>query len=302
MLGRPEGRNLSSPAARLTQTNKRSNLAGRMDEPSGDQRDVSQTLEEVRRGAAMSETSLTITLGGNVPLDLFAETMQRFRRLIDLLSVEVSRDADITWIVDELSAGSTIVAIRGEAEQPEAVERVGRAYNVVGHALEKRQVIPYSPQIAQVAESITQVLNGQITSIQFEALSVVATVTSGVPVEQVVGLLGAWGSVEGRVETLTSRRRLGFTLYDSLNDKAVNCHLTDEQADLARPAWGRRVIVQGWVRRDQTSGRPVSIDPVRSIEVLPEVEPGSYRRARGVAPARPGQPMPEVTIRRLRDA
>ena len=250
----------------------------------------------------MPETTLTLALSGDVPLDLFAETMQRFCRLIDLLSDEVSRDAGIAWIVDEQSGGSAVIMIRGEAEQPEAVARVGRAYAVVGQALERHQVIPYSPQIAQAAESITQVLNGQIISIRFEALNEVATVTSGVAVEQVAGLLGAWGSVEGRVETLISRRRLGFTLYDSRNDEAVHCSLTEEQAGLARPAWGRRVIVQGWLRRDPMSGRPVSVNPVRSIDVLPEVEPGSYRRARAVAPPGPGEPSPEVALRRLRDA
>jgi len=250
----------------------------------------------------MSETTLTLALGGDVPLDLFAETMQRFRRLIDLLTHEVSRDAGIAWIVDEQSGGSAVITIRGEAEHPEAVARVGRAYAEVGQALERHQVIPYSPQIAQAAERITQVINGQILSIRFEALNEVATVTSSVPVEQVAGLIGAWGSVEGRVETPRSRRRLGFTLYDSRNDEAVQCSLTDEQSDLVRPAWDRRVIVQGWITRDPMSGRPVSINPVRSIDVLPEGELGSYRRARAIAPPDAGALSPEVAIRRLRDA
>lgn len=273
-----------------------------MDVPTGAQRGEVQTQVEVLWDAAMSDRNLTLTLGGQVPLGLFAETMPRFQRLIDLLTQEVSRDAGIAWVVEELTVGSTVVTIRGEAEHLEAVERVGRAYTVVGRALERHQVIPYSPQIAQAAQSITQVLDGQITSIQFEALTEVATITAGVSTDQAGGVIGAWGSVEGRVETLTSRRRLGFTLYDSRNDRAVSCHLNPEQADLMRPAWGHRVIVQGWVRRDSTSGRPVSINPVRSVEVLPEVEPGSYRRARGVAPAAPGQPAPEIPIRRLRDA
>lgn len=245
---------------------------------------------------------MTLALGGDVPLDQFADTMERFHRLIDLLSREVGGDAEIAWTVEELSAGSAIVTVLGQAQVAETAERIGRAYSAIGRALELEEPIPYSPRIAEAARSITRVLNGKITSIRFEAMSEVATVTSEQPLSQAPAILGAWGAIEGRVETLTSRRYLGFTLYDSLHDRAVSCRLAADQADLVREAWGRRVVVRGWVRRDPASRRPVFIDPVRSIEVLAEVEPGSYRRARGVAPAAPDEGSPEVAIRRLRDA
>jgi hypothetical protein len=246
-------------------------------------------------------TTLTLAMSGDVPLDQFALTLERFQRLVDLLTQEVSRDASIDWIVDELIADNAVITIRGESEQPDAVDRVGRAYAVIGQSLEQHQPIPYSAQVSQAAESLADVLNGRITSIQFEAGNDIATITSGVPVVQAAGLLGAYGAVEGRVETLTSRRGLGFTLYDLLHDRAIRCHLEPDQADVVRDAWDRRVVVRGWVRRDPTSRRPVSINPVQSIELVPDVERGAYRRARAIAPARPNEPPPHVTIRRLRD-
>jgi hypothetical protein len=258
--------------------------------------------EYIPRGTTMTETTLTLTLGGDVPLDQFALAMQRFQRFIDLLTQDVSGDAGVIWIVDELFAGSAVVTIRGEAEQSEAVERVRRAYTIVGKSLEHNQPIPYSPQIAHAAESLTQVLNGEITSLQFEAAGEVATVTSGFPVEQSVGLIGAHGSIEGRIETLTRRSWLGFTLYDMVHDRAIRCFLKPAQADAVRDAWDHRVIVRGWIRRDPASGRPVSINPVHSIEIVPDIERGSYRKARAIAPADPDQPPPDVTIRHLRDA
>ena len=257
---------------------------------------------EARRESVGRRHTLTLTLGGNVPLDLFAQTMQRFERLIDLLTREVSRDAGISWSVDELAAGSAVVTIRGEAEHPEAVERVGRAFSVVGHALERNETIPYSSQIGQAARSITAVINGRIPFVQFDGGSDVATITSGIPVEQASGVIGAHGSIEGRIETLLSRRRLGFTLYDSLSDRAIQCHLQPEQVDLVRNAWGHRALVQGWIQRHPATGQPVLINPVRSIDVLPDVEPGSYRRARAILPVSAGEPSANVAIRRLRDA
>lgn len=249
----------------------------------------------------MAETTLTVVLGGDVPLDLFADSMQRFRRLVDLLTQEVSGKANIDWIVDELSGGSAIATIRGIAEQDEDVERVVRAYAVVGRSLERHEVIPYSPRVASAARSLTSVLNGKITSIRFEAGDDASTITTGAP-DQARSYLSAYGMVEGRIETLRSRRRKSFTLYDSLNDMAVYCTLRFDQGDLVRDKWDKRVIVEGWIKREPTTGRPVEISPVENVTVLPDIEVGSYRRARAIAPARPGEESPEVVIRRLRDA
>lgn len=249
----------------------------------------------------MSETTLTVVLDGDVPLDLFAESIQRFRKLIDALSHEVSEKAGIAWIVDDLSGGSAVATIRGEAEQVEDVERVVRAYAAVGRALERHELIPYSKTVGDAARSLTSVLNGSITSIRFETDDDASTVTAALP-GQSRTFLAAFGTVEGRIETLRSRRRKSFTLYDALNDQAVYCRLRPDQADLVRDAWDRRVIVEGWIKRQAITGRPTEINPAENVTVLPEVVPGSYRRVRAISPARPGDPSPEVVIRRLRDA
>jgi len=183
----------------------------------------------------------------------------------------------------------------------EDVERVVRAYAAVGRALELREVIPYSSRVANAARRLTSVLNGEITSIRFETDSDAATVTTGAS-DQSRAYLAAFGAIEGRIETLRSRHRLSFTLYDSLNDQAVYCSLRPEQAELVRDAWGRRVVVEGWVKREPSTGRPVEISPVENITILPEVVPGSYRRARGIAPAPADAPSTKDLIRRLRDA
>jgi hypothetical protein len=155
--------------------------------------------------------------------------------------------------------------------------------------------------VANAARNLTSVLNGKITSIRFETDEYEAMVTTSAP-DQSRAYLAAFGAVEGRIETLRSRYRLSFTLYDSLNDQAVYCRLRQEQHELMRDAWDKRVIVEGWVKREPTFGRPVEVNPVENIILLPEAAPGSYRRARAISPARPGDPSPEAVIRRLRDA
>lgn len=52
--------------------------------------------------------------------------------------------------------------------------------------------------------------------------------------------ISAYSAIEGVVQTLTSRRGLRFTLFDSLHDQAVSCYLEDGQEELMRGVWGRR--------------------------------------------------------------
>jgi hypothetical protein len=111
-----------------------------------------------------------------------------------------------------------------------------------------------------------------------------------------------YGAIEGRIQTLTNRGSLRFTLYDTHNDKAVSCYVAEGQEDLLRDVWGRRALVEGRIRRDSQTGRPLTIRDVRRIVPLPEPEPYRFYEARGILPLMPGEEMPEERIRRLRDA
>lgn len=117
-------------------------------------------------------------------------------------------------------------------------------------------------------------------------------------------MLVSIGAISGRVQTLSNRRSLRFNMYDTVHDKAVACYLQPGQEELMREAWGRRARVTGKVSRDSDSARPVAIRQILDIEILEDVAPGSYRRARGAAPwsaAGGGDEMPEDIIRRIRD-
>ena len=114
--------------------------------------------------------------------------------------------------------------------------------------------------------------------------------------------LNAYGSVEGRVQTLTSRGGLRFVLYDSLFGRAVYCYLQAGGEDLMRGAWDRRAVVEGWVSREPVTGRPVSVRQVTAVRLLDEIEHGQFRKARGAVPPVEGRPPPEDTVRMLRDA
>ena len=69
-----------------------------------------------------------------------------------------------------------------------------------------------------------------------------------------------------------------------------------------RNAWGKRAVVSGKVGRRVDTKRPVVIRDVKQVRLLEDVEPGSFRRAKGVFPWTADSELPEDIVRRLRSA
>ena len=268
--------------------------------PHGPHGTYSPVSQKAPRGGAMPSSTVTLALEGEVSLADFAEAMRRWRELLDALAAQVSR-APIEWIVESLESGSAEATARGESAETEEVERTVHAYYIVGQAMQDRKPIPYSPRVIRPAQALGKILNGRVTSLRFETPDETARVVS-TTARPAPALLSAYGAVEGRVQTLTSRRGLRFTLFDALTDRAVTCYLGEGQEELMRTAWGARAVVEGLVGRDPTTGHPATIRNVSNVRVVEEVPPGTYRLARGAVPVGPEALSPEDAVRRVRDA
>ena len=116
------------------------------------------------------------------------------------------------------------------------------------------------------------------------------------------GTVQSLGAIECKVQTLSNRKGLRFNLYDTLHDRSVACYVEEGKEDLLREIWGKRATVEGEVSRDKVTGRPVAVRRIAAIRIQPESQKGSYLKARGSAPRKPGAPRAEEIIRRLRDA
>jgi hypothetical protein len=251
----------------------------------------------------VANDTVTLALHGDVSLEQFADAIRRFDSLIQALAQETGA-AGVRWMVADLEVSSTLATARGTAPdgtvEPEEVEQVVRGFLLVGQSLERARPIPFSPRVRREAKALTKVLNGGVRAIRFETAEADASVrVPTAPPEAVLVEPPAWGAVEGRVQTLTSRGGLRFTLYDTIHDRAVSCYLAEGAQDVMRDVWGRLAVVEGQVTRDVESGRPLSVRQVRSVSALPEQSAQTYRGLRGLSPSE----LPaEEAIRRLRDA
>jgi hypothetical protein len=260
----------------------------------------------------MLNDSATLQLQGEkIPLRAFADAMLHFRGLIAALSDGIPGGREVEWVVDDLANGSATATIRGEVlpGRESIVDQVVRAYDSLGAHLDKADLSEYQPRVVKEAMALTGILNGKVDGLLFQTAlhdwiirkprhedHVASSAWS------VVGAREAYGAIEGRVQTLTNRGKLRFTMYDTLDDRAVSCYVDEGQEHTMVGIWGKRVIVAGLVSREPATGRPVAVRQITSITELPERGPGSFRDARGIIPLRPGGLLPEEAVRRMRDA
>ena len=250
----------------------------------------------------MADNTLTMALMGDVPLREFASAMGDFNALVTNLSAEVGSGAEIEWVIDSLETGSAIATVRAFSESPEAIDNVIAAYVTVGNSLHSNAPIPFSEKVSAPATRLTRLLNGHITSLRFETAKsdVIVTGHYGEAQREVSNPYKAFGTLKGKVQTLSSRRGVKFTLYDAIFDKAISCYLKEEQEDTIREYWGKKVLVSGVISRDAETGKPYSIKDITGIQLVKASEPGSYKLAKGIWRLKEGE-TPESAIRAARD-
>jgi hypothetical protein len=255
----------------------------------------------------MSDT-VTLALQGNVSLSEFSAAVTRFNALIDALAAD-SHAEDVAWQIDALDYSSAITTARGiplNGGDPQRIDRIVHAYNEVGEALEEGVTIPFPQSVQKEAQGIAELLkeSSEIEAVRFETAESDAIIREPVATPDTTPAAkreAAYGSVTGRVQTLSSRNSLRFVVYDHIHDRAVSCYLVEGRESMMRQMWDRVATVEGWVSRDPVTGRPLTVRQVSEVTPLAEVGPADYMKARGALPRNADDPSPETQIRRLRD-
>jgi hypothetical protein len=253
----------------------------------------------------MSNTSLVLGLEGDISLSQFAAAVSHFHNLVIYLSDDVAGDTQIIWDVEDLQVGSAIISVAGRADAEEPILQVVSAFELVGQALQESQPIPFSKAVAKEAKAITELIDQGMKAIRFGTARMEAIILTVWMMRENINTkpMIAFGTVKGRVQSISNRGKSRFTLYDSVFDKPVSCYINDDQNAIFADIWDKNVVVTGQITRQPDSGQPVSVRDISNIDVVPSIVAGSYRQARGILAGidDPLEPA-DVSIRRLRDA
>ncbi|GAP11784.1 hypothetical protein BECAL_02977 [Bellilinea caldifistulae] len=244
---------------------------------------------------------VSLTLNGEIPVNLFAEAISGLSGLLHALTEEIAAGKTIEWQIIELSAGSATAVIQGIADTAEDVEKITTAYAFIGRQLQIGNTIPYSPKVIQSARKIASILDGKVSSIEFGIDGEIYHITQSGFQEKPMTKAYSYGVITGKVENLIGHKTLKFTLYDNLFNRGVTCYVEEEKRELLRNIWGKTVSVTGYIYRDIITGRPLEIHDIETVEIVPMREPGAYKKARGALSWKPGDETADQTIRRLRD-
>lgn len=253
----------------------------------------------------MPLNTITLALSGDVTLEEFNSAIHNLTLLVVSLSEQTGSYGTVEWVVKDLQAGSAVATFEGKAKEAGDITRVVQAYAQVGRALQAGDRPPYGGRVAEATRGLLSLLSSKhnIRAIRFETPEEEATIISeAVPHIAPLKVLTTYGAVSGRVQTLSSRESLRFTLYDDYDDRAVACYVPEGQRELMRDIWDKRAAVFGLVSRDPLQGRPTAVREISRIDLLNDVVAGGYKKARGVAPRDSDTETPEQIIRRLRDA
>lgn len=250
------------------------------------------------------DDTVTLALGGSVPLRGFASALERLTKVLTQLSSDAG--ARVDWVISGLDFSSAIATVAGraldEASEP-LIPSIVRDFGGAGESLAYGRPTAVSQRALQFLQDIAGLIGDDIDEVRFETADVEAIIRSGdsaaAPARHEPSR--DRGTVVGRVQTLQARGHLRFTLYDLAHDRAVSCWLQPGQEELMRDAWGHLVEVEGLVSRDPHTNAPLSVRQVTDIRLFGEPSSSAWLSARGAARS-PGEAPAEDVIRQLRDA
>ena len=225
----------------------------------------------------------TITLrleGEKISADKFRRAVVNFYALVnEVESEKIGKKKPIRWIVS-VREGSIILESTPEPIDisEEEVENFVNFFGEGIETLEKSAERPehFSNRALDLVHEISSIPDPQ--NIDFGRIQIFTngkrhdiTSYSKANIDSILGYkVKDFGSVEGKLETISGRKGLKFFVFDSLTDERIRCDIEKELLDEAIEAFEQRVYVYGLIAYD-SAGRPKRIK-VEEIKVLPKEE------------------------------
>lgn len=235
-----------------------------------------------------SETSLSVKVDGtHIPLEKFRKLIDAFMETLNEIDKETSDDQNRTifWDIRSLTYNSPLLLEIEATPNSKSID-TRRPIKVINtfrdgiKALQHPNILPngFSEKALRSAKKIAEIIDpndlAEITFIgkgwqtQINA-DLVANLEKHL--DDTYNTHKSYGSVEGKLLSITLNKRKKFGVKASLQASLVDCYFKEESLfEQAREYLGKRVYVYGIVRK-KDNGEKLNIE-VLEIEKLPDLE------------------------------
>ena len=195
--------------------------------------------------------------------------MNAFFDLIEEVTREMTGSAKaVRWFIT-VEAGSARLHARPEVMEARIrPETLVRTLSQGMGLVERRAQRPrhFTDSALRIARDLASVPQAHIRA---KGTNVALSAKTAAHVDRLLGVdIEEYGTMEGRLQTLSERRGPHFAIFDELTDQAIRCNVERERLDEAWRAFGRRVAVSGMIRY-RKDGDPISIE-AETIFVFPK--------------------------------
>ena len=219
---------------------------------------------------------------GLIPLTSFRMAIEQLGNLLNEVANEISepKPRRITWGIAELSLSSPAkISIESTEEEIEGISV--RIFSTVVKGFtsllkEKGRPEYFNDNALESAQRLARLTTDHLARVNVYSdipdQQVYLSEQIAVNIAGILEYLDYYGSVEGRLELISSRegQPLYFRIQDRINNVGVRCSIPDTLLDIALNAFRKRVIVSGIIKSDN-NGIPRNIR-AESIEVVPGEE------------------------------
>lgn len=257
----------------------------------------------------MKSKFVSMQLDGSISLEKFSRTLSSWEQLLRAVALEADPDSGVHIILQDLVFGSALVSVEIMLATEAMESHFSNSFRSIGLAVRDGNIVNFPKAIREPAQKLLNALKLDdggpliLSTDEFDIVIPNGDMTKIAARNPKQDQLESIGVITGRLQALSSRGALRFTLYDLLNDRAIRCALTEDQRDDVRELWDHVVEVQGLIRRDPATGIPLSIREISRISLAQGTKiKERWLGARGVLQRISPDVASEVLVRRLRDA
>lgn len=236
-----------------------------------------------------SDLTLEIT-GRNVTPEKFLKGVRTFFAIVaEVTSKVAGKKTAVQWTV-AVKEGSNLVGLNPlPGTNPAIVDRIMSAVSHGVSQLEDRAAQPqfFTERAIKNLRDLADVVGtSEVDDVQVRVwVRKEPTPLTHKTVAHVAQILASehedYGSIEGKLQTVTERGGFHFVVYQLLWDTPVRCYVPERLSEIALKTFGQRVEVYGQIKY-RKDGRAISIEADDIVPFPPKEQIPSFRDVHGI--------------------